>query len=434
MQKPPPIVNGTDVLSVAQASLLLKGVVETAFAKVKIKGEIHGLKHHSNGHMYLDLKEKQGGKDYIMNAIVWKWTKLSVVPKDGMEVIVTGKISTYPGRSSYNITIETMEVAGIGALLQQIEERKKKLAAEGLFDQARKKQIPFLPKRIGVVTSPTGSVIRDIIHRIEDRFPTHVLVWPAAVQGDGAENQIAAGIDGFNKLPDDLKPDVLIVARGGGSLQDLMPFNEEIVVRATANSEIPIISAVGHETDTTLIDFVSDLRAPTPTGAAEKAVPVRSELISIVDQRKLQLDNSVRKALETKKLHLDSRAAKILTPMGMIEDLTRRIDDKTDRLKLNIKQTLITLGHQVLPLGDRIKNTMAQKLKFTEEHLKNIGGLLDSYSFKKTLERGFAIAKSNDQIITSAATANKNQPTSLLFHDGEVKLENKKPTQSSFFD
>lgn len=266
-------------LSVSALSQALKGLVETNFSFVRVKGEISGLKKAASGHLYFSLKDDEA----VLNGICWRGgaTKLSVAPQDGLEVVCTGKITTYPGRSNYQMIVDSMEAAGEGALLKLLEERRKKLLAEGLFAPERKKKIPFLPEVIGVVTSPSGAVIRDIMHRLNDRFPRRVLLWGALMQGDGAAEQVAAGIRGFNAIPPQgldtpsghiPRPDVLIVARGGGSLEDLWAFNEEIVVRAAAESDIPLISAVGHETDTTLIDYAADLRAPTPTGAAEKAV------------------------------------------------------------------------------------------------------------------------------------------------------------------
>src|SRR5471032_1714175 len=266
--------------SVSEVSAALKRTVEDAFGFVRVRGEISGLKFHSSGHVYFDLKDDKA----VLNAVIWRANvaRLKLRPESGMEVVVTGRISTYAGSSRYQILVEQMELAGLGALMALLEERKKRLAAEGLFDAARKKKLPFLPEVIGVITSPTGAVIRDIMHRLEARFPRRVLLWPVAVQGETAAAQVAAAIAGFNafdgiRLP---RPDLIIVARGGGSVEDLMAFNDEAVVRAAAASLIPLISAVGHETDTTLIDFAADMRAPTPSAAAEMAVPVRSELIS----------------------------------------------------------------------------------------------------------------------------------------------------------
>src|SRR6201995_2310184 len=271
--------------TVSELSGALKRTVEDQFGHVRVRGEITGFRGaHSSGHCYFALKD-EGAK---IEAVIWKGVhyRMRFKPQEGLEVIATGKLTTFPGSSKYQIVIEALEPAGIGALMALMEERKKKLAAEGLFDEARKQLLPWLPEVIGVVTSPTGAVIRDILHRLEDRFPRRVLVWPVKVQGEGSAEQIAAAIRGFNALPEQgriARPDLLIVARGGGSLEDLWSFNEEIVVRAAADSMIPLISAVGHETDITLIDFAADKRAPTPTAAAEMAVPVRSELVARVD-------------------------------------------------------------------------------------------------------------------------------------------------------
>ncbi|MCJ9725612.1 exodeoxyribonuclease VII large subunit, partial [Agrobacterium sp. BETTINA12B] len=266
--------------SVSELSGSIKRTVESAFDQVRVRGEISGYRGpHSSGHAYFSLKDDRARID----AVIWKGTfsKLKFRPEEGMEVIATGKVTTFPGSSKYQIVIETLEPAGAGALMALLEERKRKLGAEGLFDAERKRRLPFMPKVIGVVTSPTGAVIRDILHRISDRFPVHVLVWPVKVQGEGSGDEVANAIRGFNEFePGGLlpRPDVLIVARGGGSLEDLWSFNDEAVVRAAAASEIPLISAVGHETDWTLIDYAADVRAPTPTGAAEMAVPVKADL------------------------------------------------------------------------------------------------------------------------------------------------------------
>src|SRR3954465_12807468 len=271
--------------TVSELSAALKRTVEDQFGYVRVRGEISGYKGpHGSGHVYFALKDQTAKID----GVIWKgvFGRMRVKPEEGMEVIVTGKLTTYPNRSSYQIIVETLEPAGLGALMALLEERKRKLPAEGLFDEARKQLLPFLPETIGVITSPTGAVIRDILHRLADRFPRHVIVWPVKVQGDGSAEQVAAAIRGFNALPDGgriRRAHPLLVARGGGSLEDLWSFNEEIVVRAAADSMIPLISAVGHETDVTLIDFPPDRRAPTPTAAAEIAVPVKSELIARVD-------------------------------------------------------------------------------------------------------------------------------------------------------
>ena len=268
-------------LTVSELSNQVKFTVESNFQRVRVKGEISRPTRASSGHLYLTLKDENA----VLDGICWRGTaqRLSIEPEDGLEVICIGKITTYPGRSKYQIIIEELEHSGEGALLKLLEERRKKLLKEGIFDQDRKLSLPPYPELIGVVTSPTGAVIRDILHRLKDRYPLHVIVCPVAVQGASAAQEIAQAVNGFNKIPRNgalQRPDLLIVARGGGSLEDLWCFNEEVVVRAVAESSIPVISAVGHETDTTLIDFVADLRAPTPTAAAEMAVPVRMELVA----------------------------------------------------------------------------------------------------------------------------------------------------------
>jgi exodeoxyribonuclease VII large subunit len=289
--------------SVSELSGSIKRTVENAFDQVRVRGEISGYRGpHSSGHAYFSLKDERARID----AVIWKGTfsRLKFKPEEGMEVIATGKVTTFPGSSKYQIVIETMEPAGAGALMALLEERKRKLGAEGLFDAERKRRLPFMPRVIGVVTSPTGAVIRDILHRISDRFPVHVLVWPVKVQGEGSGEEVANAIRGFNEfapggaLP---RPDVLIVARGGGSLEDLWSFNDEIVVRAAAASHIPLISAVGHETDWTLIDYAADVRAPTPTGAAEMAVPVRADLEAQVASLAARLQGGMTRQMDQRR-------------------------------------------------------------------------------------------------------------------------------------
>lgn len=389
------------IFSVSEFSLLLKSVLEGAFGHIKIKGEIQGLKKHSSGTYYFDLKESIGGKDYILNCVLWKWTKINVKLEEGLEVIISGKITAYTGRSSYQITVEDVEVAGIGALLKIIEERKQKLAKEGLFDPAHKKAIPLLPRVIGVVTSPTGAVIQDIIHRITDRFPSRIIVYPTAVQGEGADEQITTAINNFNKVTGKNRPDVIIVARGGGSVQDLMPFNEENVVRAVYNSQIPIISAVGHETDTTLIDYVSDLRAPTPTGAAEKAVPVRTELLANIAEKSNYLTHSILRLFDNFALKIRGLSASIKNPIQFITDAFQRLDDKSSKL-------------------DYLATT---KLNTTTEKLSFMGKMLESYSFKNVLSRGYAIVwNNNGQIISNATTLKNESSATIEFADGKTHI------------
>src|SRR5690242_18505510 len=320
--------------TVSELSSALKRTVEDSYGHVRVRGEISGFRGpHTSGHCYFALKDENAKID----AVIWKGThyRMRFKPQEGLEVIATGKLTTYPGKSSYQIVIEALEPAGVGALMALLEERKKKLAAEGLFAEARKQLLPWLPEVIGVVTSPTGAVIRDILHRLEDRFPRHVLVWPVRVQGEGSAEQVAAAIRGFNALPEGGKiprPDVLIVARGGGSLEDLWSFNEEIVVRAAAESMIPLISAVGHETDVTLIDFAADKRAPTPTAVAEMAVPVRSELFIEVDGLARRRLLCWQRAHEGRRNELRAAARALPAASELLAIPRQRLDSCAERL------------------------------------------------------------------------------------------------------
>jgi len=324
--------------SVSELSAALKRTVEDAYGYVRVRGEISGYRGpHSSGHCYFSLKD-EGAR---IDAVIWKgvFGRIRFKPEEGLEVIATGRLTTYPGKSSYQIVIDRLEPAGVGALMALLEERKKKLAAEGLFDEARKQLLPWLPDVIGVVTSPTGAVIRDILHRLADRFPRHVIVWPVRVQGEGSAEEVAAAIRGFNELPNrgELRgaiprPDLLIVARGGGSIEDLWSFNEEIVVRAAADSMIPLISAVGHETDVTLIDFVADRRAPTPTAAAEMAVPVRSELIARIDGLARRALACWSRAQEHRRTELRAAARALPSADALLAIPRQRLDACADRL------------------------------------------------------------------------------------------------------
>ncbi len=320
--------------SVSDLSFALKRTVEDQFGNVRVRGEISGYRGpHSSGHAYFALKDDRARLD----AVVWKGTfgRLKFRPEEGMEVIATGKLTTYPGRSNYQIVIDNLEPAGAGALMALLEERKRKLAAEGLFDEGRKQLLPFMPRVIGVVTSPTGSVIRDIIHRISDRFPLTVLVWPVRVQGETTGAEVANAVAGFNALPADgdiPRPDVIIVARGGGSLEDLWGFNDEIVVRAVAASDIPVISAVGHETDWTLIDYAADVRAPTPTGAAELAVPVKADLEATVVSLGARLKSAASRALDRKRQAVRLAARALPSHDQLFALPRRRFDDAAGRL------------------------------------------------------------------------------------------------------
>ena len=325
-------------LSITEISALLKRTVEDRFGFVRLRGELSGTKRAASGHFYCSLKDAGA----VIDGVMWKGSvaRLGFRPEDGLEVVATGKITTYPGRSKYQIVIETMEIAGEGALLALLEKTRARLAAEGLFAAERKRRLPFLPGVIGVVTSPTGAVIRDILHRLSDRFPSHVLIWPVLVQGNGAAQQVAAAVDGFSGiLPGGPvpRPDVVIVARGGGSIEDLWSFNEEVVVRAIAASTIPVISAVGHETDTTLADYAADLRAPTPTAAAELAVPVREELIAQVGGLGVRMRRSALGPVTLGRERLEARVRRLPRPEALLSLNAQRLDDLAERSRRGLK-------------------------------------------------------------------------------------------------
>ncbi len=369
-------------------------------------------------------------------------SRLTHKPEAGMEVIATGKLTTYPGSSKYQLVIEAMEPAGIGALMAMLDARKKALEAEGLFDAKRKKNLPFLPETIGIITSPTGAVIRDILHRLADRFPRRVLLWPVPVQGQGAAEKIAAAIVGFNNMP--TPPDLLIVARGGGSIEDLWAFNEEIVVRAVANSAIPIISAVGHETDTTLIDYAADRRAPTPTAAAEMAVPVLADLRYTIEQEGTRLTHLLR----TKIAHLVERitglARGLPQPQQLVASMEQMLDSLTERLDISLPRHLNFKHERLAQLSERLSPRLVARcveqlenqfaamtsrlsprlmhvtLERLEAPLLRLGDMLESLNVLAVLKRGFALVKHTDgHIISSAAGLADGQAVTLQFHDGE---------------
>ncbi len=431
------------IFSVTELSAALKRVVEGEFGHVRVRGEVSGFKRAASGHLYMTLKDA----DAVIDGVCWRGTagRLSVAPEDGLEVIATGRLTTYAGRSKYQIVIEQMEMAGEGALLKLLEERRKKLAAEGLFDAERKRPLPYLPEVVGVVTSPTGSVIRDILHRLADRFPRHVLVWPVLVQGEGAAEQIAAAIDGFNALAPDgpvPRPDVLIVARGGGSLEDLWAFNEEVVVRAAAGSGIPLISAVGHETDTTLIDHAADLRAPTPTGAAEMAVPVRADLIATVADEGRQLYGAMSRMLKNHSVRLEGLGRGLPRPQRILEDLAQRLDDRGERLGLaargllanrarDLAQTAAGLRRRALEeailrgrertseMGSRLAPAVERGLRQAADRLAGQAALLNSFSYERVLDRGFVLVRDvGGEPLTKVADASPGQEIVLQFGDG----------------
>ena len=431
------------ILSVSEISQNLKRTVEDNFSHVRVRGEISRLTLARSGHMYLTLKDENA----VLDGVCWRGTvsRLAVSPEDGMEVIVTGRLSTYAGRSSYQIVIEQMEVAGEGALLKMLEDRRKKLLAEGLFDEERKKPLPFLPDCIGIVTSPTGAVIRDILHRLADRFPRHVLLWPCNVQGDGADQQIAVGIEAFNRIAENgpiPKPDLLIVARGGGSFEDLWSFNEEIVVRAVAASDIPLISAVGHETDTTLIDYASDQRAPTPTAAAEMAVPVRSDLMAQVAYDGVRLQRVMNRSLEEHLREIEGLARGLPDPRRLAEEATQRLDERSERL-INAKAIyfdglaseiarlaggLVSPAQQIRAkqneLGANIRAWQRALTTFVDQKshdLDRAGLKLEGLSFQRVLDRGFTLVTDDQgQPVLSADATEPGMVIGIRFKDGDI--------------
>lgn len=434
-----PSTHNQQEFTVSEISGEIKRTVEGKFSYVRVRGEISGLSRPQSGHLYMSLKDEKS----VLRTVCWKGvaSRLAVQPEDGLEVIVTGKITTYAGSSNYQLTIDSMEVAGEGALMALLEKRKKELAAKGLFDPARKKAIPQFPQKIGVVTSPSGAVIRDILHRLGERFPCHVLVAPVKVQGKGAEDGIAAAIRGFNTM--DEKPDVIIVARGGGSLEDLWCFNEEVVVLATAESEIPIISAVGHETDTTLIDYASDLRAPTPTGAAEFATPyTMADLRFTISEHGNRLTQTIGQLLERYSREIDGLKRGLPKLDEIVGNYTQRLDDWSERLnnalpsfveKLRNRLTAITLRPQVLlkdveiqskqlaGLNERLQNAYNNKLMTNDQRLGTAVKLFESLNYKNVLKRGFALVKGADgKLVSGASAAQENMV--IEFNDGEIEV------------
>ncbi len=434
--------------SVSEIAAALKRTVEDSFPFVRVRGEISGLKFHSSGHVYFDLKDDKA----VLNAVIWRAVahRLKVKPQAGLEVVCTGRISTYAGSSRYQIIVEQVELAGLGALMALLEERKKKLAAEGLFAEARKKPLPFLPDVIGVITSPTGAVIRDIMHRLDARFPRRVILWPVAVQGERAAGEVAAAIRGFNALAPGgavPRPDVIIVARGGGSIEDLMAFNEEIVVRAAADSAIPLISAVGHETDTTLIDFASDRRAPTPTAAAEMAVPVRSELIAQVMDIERRTVRSFGRGMTERRTHLRALARVLPRADQLFAQPRQRFDLASERLGHALRRNLqvhrrafteaaallrpMTIALKVSrarersdALLGRLERVFGTNLQRRRAQLDALARVLDGVSYRGALERGFALVRGADSHVRRrAANVQTGEKLTITFADGTVEAQ-----------
>ena len=408
-------------MSVGELAGKLKRVVETEFGHVRLRGEISGYKRVASGHAYLSLKDENA----VIDGVIWKGNValLGFTPQDGAEVIATGKITTYPGRSKYQIVIDRMELAGEGALMALLEKLKAKLASEGLFAPERKKPLPFLPARIGVVTSPTGAVIRDILHRLEDRCPSYVLVWPVKVQGAGAAEEVAAAVAGFDAMSAETRPDLVIVARGGGSIEDLWAFNEEVVVRAIAACSIPIISAVGHETDTTLADFAADLRAPTPTAAAEMAVPVLADLRLTLAGYGQRTEKCVRRYQERGGERLAALVRVLPRRDALLGPQRQRADDLGARLDRGLERRVSVARTQLDRSGGALRiATLERQLERGRDRLRATWRLVESLGPNAILDRGYAFVsgRPSGAVIGSAAAARAAGAVTLHFRDGEI--------------
>lgn len=433
--------------SVSELSGALKRTVETSFGQVRVRGELSGFKRAASGHLYAALKDDSALIDIVMFSR--SAATLAFRPEDGLEVVVTGKLTTYPGRSKYQIVVERMAPAGVGALLAQIEARRQALAAEGLFDAGRKKTLPHIPQVIGVITSPTGAVIRDILHRLADRFPRHVLVWPVAVQGEAAAAQVTAAIRGFNALATGgavPRPDLIIVARGGGSIEDLAAFNEESVVRAAAASTIPLISAVGHETDTTLIDYASDWRAPTPTAAAERAVPVRADLVAHIATLGARLAQASARSMALRAERSRALAARLPAPRRLIELPAQRLDDLAGRLPRGLEGARARAGRRLAEAGGALRpallaarisragaalaaaglrpRLLVRRAELDAQRLAATARLLGSLGPDQVLARGYALVLApGGALVPRAADARAQRALTIRFADGEVETQ-----------
>ncbi len=430
-------------LSITEISRALKRTVEDQFGHVKLRGELSGVKKAASGHLYCSLKDEGA----VMDGVMWRSAvpRLSFQPEDGLEVIATGKLTTYAGRSKYQIVMERMEIAGEGALLALLEKTRARLAQEGLFAEERKRRLPFAPRVIGVVTSPTGAVIRDILHRLHDRFPTHVLLWPVLVQGQGAAEQVAQAVRGFGAMEKGgavPKPDLLIVGRGGGSIEDLWAFNEEMVVRAIAESPIPVISAVGHETDTTLADFAADQRAPTPTAAAEIAVPVRREIEAMIEDLAHRQKRAGLRPVTLGRERLAARAQRLPRPEQLLQAQTQRLDDLSERLRRGLFDRAAQ-GREKLAKLRLSPATMQRSLRDAERKLANarldpslvmrriaeqrqkltgLARLAEQLHPERPLARGYAIVRDGDgKALTSASAARKEAALAIQFADGTIE-------------
>ncbi|WBY17042.1 exodeoxyribonuclease VII large subunit [Erythrobacteraceae bacterium WH01K] len=436
--------DNAEPVSVSDLSARLKRTVEDQFGFVRLRGELSGVKRAASGHLYCSLKDDKA----VIDGVMWKGNagRLPFQPEDGLEIVASGKLTTYPGRSKYQIVMERMELAGEGALLALLEKTRARLEAEGLFARERKRALPYLPRTIGVVTSPTGAVIRDILHRLADRFPSHVVVWPVLVQGQGAADQVSAAIRGFGAIPAGgpvPRPDLLIVARGGGSIEDLWSFNEESVIRAIAESPIPVISAVGHETDTTLADYAADRRAPTPTAAAEMAVPVRAELAAMLGDFGVRQQRSVLRPLELGRERLEARVQRLPKLDALLQPQAQKLDDLADRLKRGLENrardgrerlgraqlapSILTRAHR-----DAARSLAAirltpdlprQKLVRQQERLDALARVHGSLDPRAPLERGYALVQDAEgRLVRRKAEAEKAGSLSIQFADGVLAV------------
>jgi len=442
--EPPAPPDNAQPWSVSELAFALKRTIEDRFGFVRVRGELSKVTYHGNGHVYLDLKDERAS----ISGVIWKTQvpRLAVKPQTGLEVVVTGRLTTYPGRSQYQIIIETMAPAGVGALLAQLERLKAKLAAEGLFEAPRKKPLPSMPAVVGVITSPTGAVIRDILHRIRDRWPCRVIVWPTVVQGDAAAGLVASAIAGFNALRPGgpiPRPDVLIVARGGGSVEDLWPFNDEALARAAAASAIPLISAVGHETDTTLIDFVADRRAPTPTAAAEMATPVFAELAASLADYERRLIACGSRAIEHRRTRLAAAARGLPRPQDLLGLATQRLDLASGRLAAGLQRNVSAHAQELAHKGARLAPALLRReLAEKQRRLAEVSGRLapaahrrmqrevdrvvatgklhESLNPKGPLRRGYSLVYRGDgRLVRTAAELNVGQAVRMEFQDGK---------------
>ncbi len=456
-------------VTVTELSANLKRTVEDTFGHVRVRGEVSGYRGpHSSGHCYFSLKDDRAR----LEAVIWRGvaSRLQHMPEEGLEVIASGKLTTYPGSSKYQIVIDNIEPAGAGALMALLEERRKKLAAEGLFEEGRKQLLPYMPRVIGVVTSPTGAVIRDILHRLNDRFPVHVIVWPVRVQGDSSGREVANGVHQLNNLPEDgptPRPDVIIVARGGGSLEDLWGFNDEVLVRAVADSMIPVIAAVGHETDWTLVDHAADWRAPTPTAAAEKAVPVKADLEALVADLGARLRGGMSRLNEKRNSELRAAARGLKTPDMLLAMPRRQFDEASGRLGRALGQRVQLASNHYRQIGGRLSvntlklrverareryNSTARQIRIAplqeklqqrraslvgfgrqfsarfegyvtvrSERLKRNNQLLQTLSYENVLNRGYAVIRnSKDKVLQGVQGEKTGNELNIQMHDGRL--------------